>query len=525
MYRDVAEETGLRFTHRNGRTGRFYVPEVIGAGAAFLDYDGDGDLDVYLVQGGDLGPGVRARDDSDRLFRNEMRPGEPGSLRFTDVTAESGIRATGYGMGVATGDYDGDSHVDLYVLNFGPNQLWRNRGDGTFEDVTERVGADDPRWSVSGAMEDVDGDGLADLVVVNYVDFTFGKHKVCLPEQGYQDYCGPLTWAPASDRLLRNRGDGTFEDVTVAAGFHRAPGNGLGVLPADLDGDGRIDLYVANDWNENRLWRNRGASGFVEDAMLAGCAVSGEGAPEASMGVVAADYDGDGFDDLFLTHLQGETNTLYRNRGGGRFEDVTRAAGLGAPSLPFTGFGTAWTDWDQDGTVDLFVANGAVRLLQTLVDAGDPFPLHQRNQMFRNRGDGTFEEVLPSAEPELHRSEVSRGLAVGDVDNDGDEDLLLANNGGPARLLRNERGRPGAWVGFDVPVGTRVGLIASGETRWRTATRAGGYASAHDPRVRFGLGARRRAVTVELVGPDGSVERVSGLEPGRYHALRAKARD
>ena len=395
---DRAAESGLDFVHFNGMSGRKYILEVSGSGAALLDYDNDGDLDAYLVQGALAGPGVELADAifpppadrplGDRLFRNDSAPGPDGSmvLRFVDVTEASGIVAEGYGMGVAVGDYDNNGYADLYLANFGSNQLLRNRGDGTFEDVTEAAAADDPRWTVPAAFVDYDRDGWLDLFMANYVDFTYARHTVCSLPTGVPDYCSPLAYRPVGDRLLRNRGDGTFEDVTRRSGIDDAFGNGLGVVTADFNGDGWPDIYVANDMMANQMWINQGDGTFVDEGLLAGSALNEEGEAEASMGVVVGDVDADGDLDLFMTHLAGETNTLYLSDGAGGYTDGTRRSGLGRASWEYTAFGTAWLDLENDGWLDLIIANGAVSTIETLASAGEIYPLHQPNQLFRNLG-------------------------------------------------------------------------------------------------------------------------------------------
>ncbi|MDX1546838.1 MAG: CRTAC1 family protein [Rhodothermales bacterium] len=523
VFRDEADAVGLGFVHVNGMTGAKYFVEMAGAGAALLDYDGDGDLDAYLVQGhaldGAEDPGAR-----DRLFRNELA--ETGRLAFTDVTAEAGIAATGYGMGVATGDYDRDGDPDLYVTNWGPNQLWRNDGDGTFTDATTD-GLDDPRWSTSAAFVDYDRDGWLDLYVVNYVAYRLENDHPCFATRsGRRDYCGPQSYAPEPDRLLRNRGDGTFEDVTVPMGLARAAGAGLGVVVLDADEDGWPDLYVANDGMENGLWMNRQGQRFEDEAARRGAAVSLQGAPQASMGLVAEDFDGDGDDDLFMTHLNGEANTYYENLGQGLFEDRSRRIGLGPPSWPFTAFGIAALDYDLDGRLDLFIANGEVRIIPEQADAGEPLPLRQPDQLFRNTG-GAFEEVNGWAGAHTDRAEVGRGVAVGDVDNDGDPDVLLVNNNGPARLLRNEVGQQAHGLGL-MPVdaegrpavGARAALVrADGTALWRRSHTDGSYGSAHDPRIVFGLGDDPAYARVRVRWPDGTEEAWVGLAPGAYHTV------
>ncbi len=555
IFVDRAAELGLDFVHFNGMSGEYYMVEVLGAGGALLDYDNDGDLDVYLVQGAMLGPGKTLGDAlfpprhppplTDRLYRNDLEVAPDGTrvLRFTDVTAEAGLAALGYGMGVATGDYDNDGWTDLYLTHFGPNQLWRNRGDGTFEEVTAETGTGDDRWSVPAAFVDYDRDGWLDLFVGNYVAFDYARLPICRDLTGAQDYCGPAVFTPEPDRLFRNRGRGadgrvTFEDATAAAGLTAGFGPALGVVAADFDGDRWPDLYVANDAKPNNLWRNRGAGAdrrvtFTDEALLAGCAVNAAGRAEGSMGVDAGDFDGDGDLDLFMTHLVKETNTLYLNDGRGNFDDRTADSGLGPPSLAYTAFGTAWFDYDNDGWLDLLAVNGAVTRIEGLVRQRDPYPLHQPNQLFHNLGSEggrvRFAEVTAEAGEVFRLSEVSRGAAFGDLDNDGDLDVLVTNNNGPARLLLNQVGAQRPWLGVRLLVGdpprdapgASAALLSSGRPPlWRRVRQDGSYASANDPRILFGLGDGRSVAGVRVVWPDGSEEDFDQVAPGRYTALR-----
>ena len=535
IFTDRAPDTGLDFTHFNGMSGRRYLAEIIGPGGALLDYDADGDLDAYLVQGAPIGEGGEEEagspsggPGSDRLFRNHLA--ERGHLRFSDATAAAGIAAAGYGMGVAAGDFTNDGLPDIYVTNFGANQMLRNNGDGTFADVTRAAAADDRRWSTSAAFVDYDGDGWLDLYVANYVDFSPAAHKSCYSPAGAVDYCGPLTYQPYPDRLLRNRGDGAFEDVSASSRITTAYGGALGVIAADFSGDDLPDIYVANDGTANQLWINQGDGRFEDQALLSGTAFNAQGAPEGSMGIDAGDMDGDGDDDLFMTHLSEETNTLYRNQGGAFFEDDTIRAGLGAPSRGFTGFGAAYLDYDNDGWLDLLVVNGAVRVIEDLVQAGDPLPLHQTNQLFRNRGQGRFEELSSAAGAVFALSEVSRGAAFGDVDNDGDTDVLVLNNSGPARLLVNNAGRRNAYLGLRLVAGEGqrdqlgariVCTLDDGRTLWRRVRADGSYCSSNDPRVLFGLGPAGEVRRLEVLWPDGARERWDGssFELNRYHTL------
>jgi hypothetical protein len=540
---DIADATGLDFVHWNGMTGELYYAEVVGGGAALFDADGDGDLDVYLAQGADFEPGAavpalpvfpRPAQPGGRLFRNDLSIDNDGRrLRFTDVTEGSGLRAEGYGMGVASGDFDGDGRVDLYLTHFGSNQLWRNvssPGHIAFVDVTSVAGVDDPRWSTSASFADLDGDGWLDLFVTNYVDFTLARHKHCRSAGGRPDYCGPQSYAGESDRLFRNRGDGTFEDVTGTAGISAAASSGLGVVTADLDRDGRLDVYVANDLQPNFFWRrlDRPGLAFEEVAFETGSAVSTMGRAQASMGVVAADFDGDADDDLFMTHLGAETNTLYVNDGEGFFDDGSAASQLGPASLESTGFGTVTVDLDNDGWLDLFVANGAVKLIEEQARDGSPLPLAERNQLFRNMGDGRFEEISGRAGEALSHVEVSRGVALGDVDNDGRSDLLVTNNSGPARLLHNRSSEASAWVGLRLvrngrdALGARVSVRrADGSILWRRVATDGSYLCASDPRVLVGLGAGDGPVVVRAAWGQGEVEEWRNLETRRYHTLTA----
>ena len=548
MFVDRAAETGLDFVHFNGMSGEFYYPEMTGGGAALLDYDGDGDLDVYLVQGKMLGRGKTVDDAlfpprhplplTDRLYRNELvSPDGGGELRFTDVTAEAGLTRSEYGIGVTTGDFDNDGRIDIYVTNYGSNQLLRNRGDGTFEDVTAAAEVDDTRWSVAASFFDYDRDGWLDLFVANYVDFTEAVHKVCTRASGARDYCGPLAYAPEPDRLFRNRGDGTFEEVTARAGLGTVYGAALGASTADFDDDGWPDIYVANDMTPNQLWINQGDGTFVDDSLLAGSGVNREGKPEASMGVATEDFDGDGDVDIFLTHLLGETNTLYVNDGGGFFQDRTLEHGLATPSWNYTGFGTGWFDIDNDGWLDLLVLNGEVKALEELVERRDPYPLHQPNQIYRNQGDGTYEEITARAGSVFELSEVSRGAAFGDLDNDGDTDVVVVNNAGPVRLLINQVGQDAAWIGFRLlgsptaaaetagdgrrdMLGARLALHREGApTLHRRVRTDSSYAAANDPRVLFGLGEGRDLTRLEVVWPDGGRESFDDFEIGAYNVL------
>jgi hypothetical protein len=528
IFLDKTTDAGLDFTHINGATGELLLPEVIGSGGALFDYDNDGDLDLLAVQGSALAT-VRGRNEAprSRLFRNELEmPG--GRVRFTDVTARSRLGVSGYGMGAAAADFDNDGWVDLYVYALGSNHLFRNNGNGTFSDVTDRTGTDDPRWSTSATFFDYDRDGWLDLFVVHYVRFSTEMKRACFSPASARDYCHPSVYEPVADRLFRNAGDGTFVDITARAGIAQAPARGLGVLAADFNADGWTDLYVANDGDPNQLWLNeRGSGRFVDNALLAGVALDRMGRPQGSMGVDAGDVDGDGDEDLFVTNLDNEGNTLYVNQGKGLFEDRTAEAGLFV--LGLTGFGTRMFDYDNDGWLDLAVVNGAVRHLPAQVRRGDPYPLKQRSQLFRNRGRGRFTEVSTGADA-FSPLYVSRGLATGDLDNDGDIDLVVFNNSGPVRVLLNQVGSRQHWLGLRVIDGqrrrdalqARLELVGRGRAHAiRRVHTDGSYASTSDPRVVFGLGADAAPKTVRVHWPDGRVEEFGGLQVDRYWVLES----
>ena len=521
-FEDQASASGLTLTHVNGMSGMFHYAEVIPPGAALFDLDNDGDLDVYLVQGQQPLEG--------RIFRNDLTVNADGtrSLRFTDVTTTSGLDARGYGMGAAAGDFNNDGCVDLYLTSLGPNSLLRNNCDGTFADVSKASGTADPSWSVSASFLDYDRDGWLDLFVGNYLRWRAESSTPCFTPSGRRDYCSPNVYQPQPSTLYRNDRDGTFTDVTAAAGMALEFGPALGVSTADFNGDGWMDIYLANDGQANLLWMNQRNGTFKNAGLLSGTALSAHGKAKAGMGVDAGDVDNDGDEDLFVTNLAGEGNDLYVNDGTGLFEEQSARSGLGVASRGYTGFGTSWFDLDNDGWLDTLTVNGAVQTIEALRRANDPFPLHQRKHLFRNLGEGRFDDVSSRGGPAFELSEVGRGAAFGDVDNDGDVDVLVANNNGSPRLLINQIGTRNHWVGLRLVgqpagrdmLGARVGIIrADGTTLWRRARSDGSYASASDPRVLAGLAQATGTVRVRVVWPGGEAEEWNAVPIDRYTTL------
>ncbi len=517
-FTDRAAAAGLDFVHVSGASGKFHQTEIMPPGVALFDYDNDGDLDVFVVQ---------SQTGGSRLYRNDLQIGADGTrtLHFTDVTEASRIKTNGYGMGVAAGDVNNDGCVDLYLTYFGRNQLWRNNCDGTFSDVSKASGVDDGGWSVSASFFDYDRDGWLDLYVGHYLKYSLEGSMPCLGMSGRPDYCLPSAYQPETGHLYHNNRNGTFTDVTDAAGI-REFGPALGVIAADFSGDGWTDFYVANDGRENQLWINQRDGRFKNTALLSGSALPADGKAEASMGVDAGDFDNDGDEDLFMTELTAQGNNLYVNDGRGSFEDGSVRSSLGPASLGYTGFGAAWSDFDNDGWLDLLTVNGAVV-------AGEPTLLRQRKQLFRNLGPSAdsghaprFEDVSARAGNVFQLLEIGRGAAFGDVDNDGDVDVVVANNDGPVRLLVNNIGSKNHWIGLRLIgggrdlLGARVEIIReTAPTLWRRSRTDGSYASANDPRVLVGLGASQAAPDVRVHWPDGRTEKWTKVPIDRYTTL------
>jgi hypothetical protein len=517
-FEEVAAARGIDFFHRSGHEGRHLLPEIMGGGGAFADVDGDGYLDVILIQSGSLAapPGTPS---GHRLYRNR------GDGTFEDVSVVSGLAAvTGYGMGVAVGDFDNDGHPDIYITNLGPNVLLRNDGRGRFTDVTAAAGVAGSGWSTSATFVDVDGDGHLDLYVTRYLDWSPDRERECYSLTGLIDYCAPRNYdAPTADLLFRNNGDGTFTDVSHASGITAAVGNGLGVIADDVDGDGHMDIFVANDATPNHLWRNLGGWRFEEVALLSGVAIDQDGAPKAGMGVHAADVSGSGRNDILVVNLDTESDSFYRNEGT-FFVDATNAVGLRVVSRRFTRFGVAMLDFDNDGLLDLYEAGGRVGL-QSESFADDPYA--EPNILFRGVAGGRFEEELPRGGTSSLLVATSRAAAFGDIDNDGGIDILVVNRDGPAHLLRNVAPDRGNWLLVRVlDTGGRDALgatlqIGVGARTIRRDVRSGySYLAANDPRVHVGLGREGRVDAISVRWPDGMQEHFGPFDVNRIVELR-----
>ena len=504
-------KSGVDFEHTDGKSGKRLFNEFLGSGGGFFDYDNDGDLDIYLVNGTSQIAPLGKNAPTNVLYRNN------GDGYFSDVTELTGTGSTSYGTGCTVGDYDNDGDLDLYVANFGLGVLYQNSGDGTFIDVSMNSGVANSRWGTSCAFADVDNDSYLDLYITNYADYAVENDKKCYV-RGIWQYCGPRAYPPDTDTFYHNNGDGTFTDLTEESGFLNVPAcHGLGVSFGDYDNDGDQDLYIANDQDPNFLFQNQGGGKFEETALLSGVSYSDMGKEEAGMGTIFGDYDNDGFLDLTVSNFQRETNTLYHNEGSGFFADVTTLAGIGEVTYSYLGWGIAFFDYDNDGYKDIFVANGHVLDNITEVDRSTTYP--QRNLLFRNLGDGTFEDVSNQSGIGLSLQKVSRAAAFGDYDNDGDLDILVTNWNQTADLLRNEYGNLNNWIQIDVVgtksnksgIGTRIKLIIGDSKQYQEVQSGGSYLSFNDLRAHFGVGNAKKIDLIEIHWPSGHVDQYENL--------------
>lgn len=523
-FTDVTRAAGIDFVHTNGASARKHLVETMGSGGLFFDFDRDGWIDIFLVDGGSPATPRPARTPAHRLYRNR-RDGT-----FADVTATSGIVHAHAGMGACAGDYDNDGSVDLYVTNFGPNVLYRNAGNGVFRDVTRSARVGTPLWSAGCAFADLDRDGDLDLFVTSYVAVGADQTPFCGDaRQKIRVYCHPLTFDPLPSVVYRNDGGGVFTDVGAAAGIAGLSGNGLGVVIADYDDDQWPDVFVANDGVPNFLFHRTSPWRYADLALRAGVAVASDGLPRAGMGVDAGDYDGDGRLDLVVTNLDFEMHSLFRGLGDRLFAYTTPESGLGAATLPFVGFGVVFVDADHDGALDLAVANGHIFDNAPQFRAGTTHA--QRNLLFRNAGARRFVEVGRRAGSGFALEKVSRGLVAGDIDNDGDLDLLVTNNGQRADLLRNDTEAAGhalliRLVGSTSNrdgVGARVRVTAGGLTQVREVTAGSSYLGQNDLRQHVGLGAATAVERIEVRWPGGTTDVVTNIAADRIVTIREGA--
>ena len=507
-FTDVTAELGIEFRHVNGESGKKYFIEPIGSGVALFDYDNDGDLDLYFVNGGDL-PGMTSSiPPTNRFYRNE------GGI-FTDITNEASVGDTGYGLGCCVGDYNNDGFTDLYVTNYGPNVLYHNNGNGTFTDVTATAGVAGDQFSSGCAFVDVNADGYLDLYIVNYVQFDPETNPEC-SRQGIPTYCTPEALPGVADVFYRNNGDGTFTDDSELAGISTANGKGLGVVCGDVDNDGDVDIFVANDTTPNFLYRNeRNDMRMMEDALFAGVALSEEGRAYSGMGANLGDFDNDGYLDIVITNFQDQTNSLYHNAQSGFFTEMSFAKGIGERSLPYLAWGVDFIDVNNDGWLDLFIANGH---LDDNIAEIDPIGIYaQPNQLFLNDRGIRFSE---NPDPAIAQQKVSRGTAFGDIDNDGDVDIVVSNLKDLPTVLRNDSDNASQWLGVKLigthcnrdAIGTRVTVVSGGLTQMREVKSGSGYLSQNDLRLHFGLGNSMSVDTLTVRWLCGRVQTLQNVE-------------
>ena len=514
-FTDITKEVDIQFRDENGENGKKYFIEPLGRGLALFDYDNDDDLDLYLVNGCDLPRTKSSTSQTNVLYRND-------DGKFIDVTSNASVGDTGYGLGCCTGDYNNDGYVDLYVTNYGPNILYKNNGDGTFSAVTDESGVGGNQLSSGCAFIDYDVDGYLDLYVVNYVQFDTNENPICT-RKGIQTYCTPETLDAEADILYRNNGDGTFTDVTKKAGITSSPGKGLGIVCGDVDNDGDVDIFVANDTTPNQLYLNNGNATFSENALFAGVALSEDGRAFSGMGVNFGDYDNDGFMDIIITNFQDQVNNLYHNTQNGFFNDVSFTTGIGEKSLPYLAWGVDFVDFNNDGWQDIFVANGH---LDDNIAKIDPVGTYEQpNQIYWNNQDNSFNVSQISRSPSS-----SRGSAFGDIDNDGDIDIVIANIKDTTNVLRNDGGNSQNWVTIKLvgshcsrdAFGARVTLTIGELTQIREVRSGSGYLSQNDTRLHFGLAEAERIDSISVRWVCGKTEKLKNVHVNQFLVIKEK---
>ena len=513
---DVTNQTGITFVHTDGSFGKRYMMENVTAGIALLDYDNDGDVDIYFVNGGILEGNPSKERPTDALYRND------GGWKFTDVTAEAGVGDTGHGLGIAAGDYDNDGDLDIYLNNDGPNVLYRNNGDGTFSDVTERAGVSGGNQMGAGTcFLDADKDGDLDLYVANYVVFDYKAH-VIRTKKGYPYYSGPPNYPTTVDVMFRNNGDGTFTDITIESGIGSASGSGMGMVCADYDNDGDTDIFVANDMGPNFLWRNDGKGKFEEIGLISGFAYDLHGEEHGNMGPDCGDYDNDGLLDIYLTSYAKQLAVLYRNLGDGSFEDVTQTTGAGAGTFQDVTWGNGFVDFENDGDRDIFVAAGH---LQDNVELWDDTGRYMApNILLMNTGDGKFVNISEDAGSGMKVVLSSRGAGFDDLDNDGDVDVAILNSRREPTILRNDSPSQGHWLGVSLGgvktnrdgVGAHVKVLSGNLSLIDEVHSGRSYQSHFGMRLHFGLGERKKVDRIEVSWIGGGVDVIENVEADQY---------
>ena len=515
VFVDVTDEAGLRFRHTNGAFGQKYMPETLGAGGVWLDVDDDGWQDIVLVNSSTW-PGQGTSDTHAMLYRNN------GDGTFADISAGSGLDVPLYGFGGAAGDFDNDGQTDLYITALGPNRLLRGQGDGTFVDVTEASGTGDPGFSTSAVWFDYDNDGYLDIFVANYVEWTPEIDLYCTLDGETKSYCTPESYQGQSSTLFHNLGNGTFEDVSVSAGVSNPSAKALSASMFDVNSDGWMDLFVTNDTQPNQLFQNQGDGTFNDIAVVAGVAFSEAGIARAGMGVDAADYDGSGYPSLIIGNFSNEMMALYHNEGNGLFIDEAPRSALGRGTLLTLTFGCFFFDYDLDGWLDVFAANGHVA--DDIEQVQSRVTYAQRPQLFHNDGRGRFEEIVDEAGDALQQPMVARGAAYADYDNDGDLDILMTSNGGAPRLLRNDGGNTNnllrvKTVGTESNrdgIGARVEVTVAGQSRWQMVKTGSSYASQSEVPLTFGLGNETSEERLRVSWPSGQIDEVTGLAANEF---------
>ena len=519
VFIDIADDQLLNFVHDHGGTGEKYYMETMGSGVCLFDYDNDGDLDAYFLQGASLPGWDKEIILENKLYRND------GKI-WTDVTKSARVGDKNYGIGCACADYDNDGNTDLYVTNYGPDVLYHNDGDGSFTDVTVNVGIDNPHWASSAAFFDSDNDGWLDLYVTNYVEFSIDNNPWCgEPVQGKRAYCDPDYFEGVEDKFYHNDGKGNFTDWSSQSGINKARGKGLGVVPGDIDNDGDMDIYIANDKVMNLLFINDGLGHFTEEALFTGVGFNENGRAEAGMGVDFGDVNHDGWPDLFVTNFSGETNTLYLNEKNGFLVDATSRTGLGFPSIHLLGFGTKFVDLDLDGWLDIFIVNGHV--IDNIKLFNRDYNHAQKKQIFINQGNETFLDQTISIGGDLLEPTVGRGAAFGDIDNDGDIDIAISNNNGKANLLSNEGKPKGHWIGFKLEgktcnrqgIGSKLKITTDSGIQVAWVNPAGSYLASNDPRVLFGLGPDEMVASLEVQWPGSGKDLFENLTSNSYYRI------